>query len=783
MSLLGAQGAFAQFSKLNGTVVEKVSHKPIQYANVSLTYLNDSSVYGTITNERGEYLIDHLKEGKCKLNISFIGYQTYALDSVFISRGKNSLEKVDLDILTENLEEVIVTTNGSGIVYNVDRKVIQAQNFPGADVAMDLLVNIPSLQVDIDGNLTYRGDGTFSVYINGHLVKDGEEKLRQLSANEIEYIEIITNPSAKYSAEGTAGIIQVILKRNRLEGYLVSTTAKTSTLGSYEWLFSVDQKGERGGWYLKGQLEDYVSSKSTITTHQMIYQDAIENSTFSVIDKKFRMENNYLELGLNYDLTKKDYIDFNISVDPLKRSNIGTYKGFYEDQNIVSSEIVAADSYLYDALFELYYKYFETTLSYEHAFSKDRNHLLSAYISYSGSLESLNEKKVDTKIYDDFTETVGYMGGERGEKYIEGNVGYKNKLTESSTLEIGSEIKLFHIPEISYTSGYVENEIITPFSDEPEEQKVDFKQNIYAGYLSFNSKFGDLEYMLGFRTEYTDRYSNYDYINDEGESCYIPAEKDFIDFFPSAHVLYSFSEEKQLSASFSRRISRPDYWSLIPLSRYETPYIYYTGNGDLSPSYASSYELNYLLSWDKNYFSTELFARKNKNVKQSYYSIIDDNKILFTKRNVGYSWSIGTELMLNINIYKWWNTNFTSSLFWYKLNVELEGEERFKEKFRTDYKLNNTFKIGNSLSFKSAISYCSSSVYSQLKQEAYWYSNMALKKSFADRKWQLQLAWTNVFNTMKYHTFSEGDGFYVDTYFERSPFVSMTITYRLDNQE
>jgi len=779
---LGNAGVvFAQYSKLSGTVLD-VTGKPVQYANVSLIYLSDSSFYGAMSDTNGHFSIDHLAEGACQFKVSFVGYQKFNKDTLIIKKGRNIFDDIKLDILPENIDQITVTPNSSGIVYHVDRKVIQAQNFPEANVAMDLLENIPSLQLDFEGKLTYRGDGTFIVYINGHPVNNGEEKLRQIAAEDIDYIEVITNPSARYDAEGTAGIIQVILKRNRLEGYLISTSAQVSTFGSYEWLFSVDQKGERGGWYLKSQLESYVRNRNTVTTDQNVFSDNVESDIYSKIDRKETLGNNLLEFGFNYDLTEKDYIDLSIHVNPLKRSQFLAEEGFYNVNQTISGETTDEESYLFDSEFDLKYQYLGGTVSYEHAFTKDRTDMLSAYLTYSAYLTPLSESKTDLSVFEDYTEKKGYAGEEKGETYLKGSISYKNKISEKSSIDMGAEMSLDYLPTVSYTSGYFENGTIIPFDGEPEDQKVEFKQNIYSGFLTFKSSFGKLEYMLGCRTEYTDRSSDYNYINDSGEWEYVPAKKNFIDFFPSFHSVYNFTEENQLSLSYSRRIDRPDYWALIPMKRYESPYIYYTGNGNLTPSYTSSFEMKYLYSWEKNFFSAELYSRSNENVLQSYYSRADEDKILWTKENVGNSVSIGTELMADIDILKWWNVNLSSSFYWYQLNVDVDQDQHTYEKFRSDSRLNNTFKISNTFSFRYNLTYKSPSVTAQLDREAYWYSDMSLRKTFDDRKWQVSLSWFNVFNTINYHTISQGEGFYIDSHFEKDPYITLKVTYRLDNQ-
>jgi len=276
---------FAQSAKLSGKVIDENTGNPIPYANITLKLKNDSlRILGGITNHEGIFTLGSVAYGNYVLKISFIGYDAKVVNPFVINQHQYDLGTTALSVSARNLGEVTVNSEKSGITYGVDRKIINAKSFPGADKAIDLLENMPSLQVDVDGRLTYRGDGTFLVYINGRPELNGEEKLRQISADQIQYIEIITNPTAKYDAEGTAGIIQVILKRNRLEGYAINTSAKFSTLGSYEWLFSVDVK-KVGGTYRGNSMTLF---SENLAQHQirLLRKVKVNIRHFQILQKK-----------------------------------------------------------------------------------------------------------------------------------------------------------------------------------------------------------------------------------------------------------------------------------------------------------------------------------------------------------------------------------------------------------------------------------------------------------------------------------------------------------------
>jgi len=504
---LCSQLVSAQNSKLTGKIIDKVSGESISYANAVLISVSDSSyLKGAITNDNGVFLIENIKAGTYNLELSFIGNQSVQMKHILLQRGTRDIGEVALNMLSENLNEVTIKATKSAISYKVDKKVIDAGSFPGASVAMDLLENVPSLQVNFEGKLSYRGDGIFKVFINGQSVANGEEKLRQLSADKIDKIEVITNPSAKYDSEGTAGIIQVILKKNRLQGYAINTSVSASSIGAYDWSFSVDEKGEKGGWHINGHLANRVWWKATVNEKQIFRNADNTQITEAKNKKKNNGESSFLEFGFNYDLTNKDYINFSINTNPIRRKDKNSSVGNIIEQDYNLSSLEKEESYFLNSRGSNTYQYLGTSLNYSHAFNKDRSHLLSANFAYSAYLIPFDEQKLDEKRYATFTERIGYRGKEHNEIIFKADILYKNKLSEHSSFEAGAKIDLDHIPKITSISGVFDDEDnITPFPDEPMNQEVDFVQDIYASFLTFKSSFNKFEYQLGLRAELTDR--------------------------------------------------------------------------------------------------------------------------------------------------------------------------------------------------------------------------------------------------------------------------------------
>lgn len=777
--------AFSQKAQLKGKVIDNLTNNEISYANAILKSPSDSTVFmGAISSEDGVFSIDNIKPGKYILQLSFIGYQSVIINDLLLQKGTRDIGIVKLNMMSENLEEFTIKATKQAISYKIDKKVIDAGSFPSAELAIDLLENVPSLQIDFEGNLKYRGDGTFKIFINGHPVANGEEKLRQLPASTIDRIEVITNPSAKYDAEGTAGIIQVILKKNRLQGYAISSSLRVSSQGSYNGSFSIDQKGERGGWYVKG----YLAKNYWVKGKQIGLQQVFQGDNTYVTQTDLRMENsgfgNSLEFGFNYDFTKNDYFDLSVNFNPMKQNNVNNTSGETNERIFHNGLLTDEESYSLISEKLLTYRYLGTTLTYEHSFSDDRSHMLKSFVDFSTYLHPLEEEQIDEKTYIDYVERPGYTGQEHNEIIFEMNVSYLNKISEKTSFETGFDVNLDHIPKINSESGiFDENGNITPFSNYQRNQEVDFVQDVYSAFAMLKSGFSKFEFQMGLRSEYTFRKSNFFYQTTEGENKSIMEKLNFLDFFPSVHAVYNFSETQQIAFSYSSRIQRPNYWTLIPIKQYSNPQMYYTGNSELRPAYSKAFELAFKKSWDKDFVGIELFSRNTNNVIQNFSRSDTLNILVETPENVGNSWSNGLEVMTGIDVFHWWYVNFSTSAYYYSLTVDVDEILKTESQFKFESRINTSFQLPQNFTLKFDVNYISPIVTAQDKRDGCFYSNLALKKSFLDNKWQLMISYSNVFNSINYNIKSQSTDFTSNQYFAREPYVSFKVSFNFDNQE
>ncbi len=776
---------FSQKCELIGKLVHESSGEPMAYASAILTSPMDSSLLlGAVTDDSGQFVIKHAKQGNYQLKLSFVGFQSVVLDDIQLQRGVRDLGEIHMQMLAENLEDITVSATKSAFTYKVDRKVIDAASFPGATVGMDLLENIPSLQVDFEGKLTYRGDGTFKVFINGNPTFQGEEKLKQIPADRIDQIEVITNPSAKYDAEGTAGIIHVILKKNHLEGFNISNLVMVNTREGYDWNVSVDKKGDRGGWHLLWKYGYDVRSKYDYERTQEVYQGDETYWTHSNKTRKVGALSSFLVFGFNHDLTEKDYVDVSFFLQPLKCRHDQDEEWTISEQKLTGGIPTGPEThYRMNSVQDMTYSHWGSSFTYKHAFDKKRAHLFSSYLKLTGYLIDMEKDQKDTQFLEGAPNYQGFQNRESDELDILAKIDYKRPLGDKSSMETGLNFESEKIPVIATSNGEYDDEgNFLPSATDPVDQMVDFKQDIFAGYAIFKSRWSKLTYQLSMRVEHTERKSDYSYAV-TNERVDVPAHKSFTDFFPSFHALYNLNEATQLSASYSRRINRASYWNLIPMSVYSSPYSSYTGNGSLMPAISDAFEVSYKKSWDKDFVAVEGFFRRTENVIQDYYRPLSGSELETTPENVGTSWSYGVELMGGVDIYPWWNANLSTSLFAYELEVDMERNQKTESQFKVDSRFNNTFRLPHSIMVKWDVHYNSPTVKAQTTRDGYAYSNLAFNKSFKDRAWRVTLSWSNIFNTYKYDFSGRDVGFYEYGHYSSEPYLSCKVVYTFDNQK
>ena len=757
--------------QITGQINDSVTHEHIEYATVSLYTEKDNELAGgTITQRNGKFFLEKLKPGKYYIKISFLGYEDNAINDIFVQPPDFlvSLGRIEIHPSVESLNEVVVDGSTPRIDYKIDKKVINVgkQITSISGTAVDVLENVPSVKVDIEGNVSLRGSTGFQVLIDGRpSVLDANDALQQIPASTIDNIEIITNPSAKFDPDGTAGIINIITKKNKLNGLSGIVNANVGLDEKYGGDFLVNYKKRNLNVFLSADYNVRNYPGNRYEKRYTFYED----TTFLTVTEG---DNNRsrtrwgIRTGMDYSIGASDLIGVSLRYGDRRMDG-------KTNSNFVESTIPGQTIGKYTNRDETRRcgQFYDIRANYQRKFYK-KGHQLLAEFSYSGrdgKDNSINELTDENGIVVD-----GKKNYEEGPAIrIRGKIDYTLPISKTDKLEAGYQARYSDSEEATAL------EILNVETEEYEEQEeydvnTTYLRNIHSIYALYAGELGHFGYQGGVRGEYTFR----DVVSG-GQKFGI----DRWDFFPSAHISYEFPKEHQLMASYTRRIDRPRSWYLEPFITWQDAYTVRKGNPDLQPEYIDSYEMSYLKRFgEKMMVSLEGYYRITQNKVERVRSVYEGNIMLMSIENVGQDYSLGFEFLFSYSPFEWWDLDIMGDLFNYRVEGVLYGDDFSSKSNNWSSRLNSTFKIKDQTQIQINGMYNGPSVRSQGRTEEYYMVNAAVRQNFMDNKLSLVLQARDVFATAKREYISEGPDF--KTYSEftrRAPMLTFSVSYRFNN--
>ncbi len=758
---------------ITGKIYDSETGRAIEYANIVLINSADSSqVTGTISDKTGAFTLKNIPPGRYAIEVYFLGYETKTFKSIHITRANPRVElgRVVLEPKVLTAETVEVEGERAAISYQIDKKVIDVdqQLTATSGTAVDVLENVPSVTVDIEGNVSMRGSSNFRVLIDGRpTVMEASEALKQIAANNIKTIEIITNPSAKYDPEGAAGIINIILKKARQPGHSgmanVSAGINDKYGGEaileikepkYNTTFSVDYDNRT---YTGDDLERRWTENDGITSY--INSDGTSS----------RERHRYgLRGSFEYDLTDSDILGLN--------GRYGNYSSLRDARDRFDQWTETDNDHtIYSSVTDREREgaYYALSASYQHKFENEGHELTADahYHYHDGDEETVNELRPE--------KSESIINGQKTIEYGPGRglrikSDYVYPIAEHTKFEAGLNGDLDRSEE---GSGLYE------YSTEEERYVwqrqfaylTDYRRDIYAAYTMYSSEWNNFGYQLGLRGEYTGRAIE---LSSDGRRFTI----DRWDYFPTLHTSYQFSKGQQMMLSYTRRIDRPRGWHLEPFQTWMDAYNVRQGNPDLKPEYIDSYELGFQTHFSRNLFSIEAYYRVNQNKIERVRSVYEPNVTLHTLENIGRDFSFGSEMQLNMSLMGMWDLNLMSNLYHYRVEGSLNERSFARESFNWGARVNNNFKFGDVVKLQLDGNYRSPTVSSQGRREGFLYISAAMRYELIKNQLSAILQVRDVFGTARYEYTSEGPDFYSYNKYDReSPIVMLNLRFNFNN--
>ena len=758
---------------ITGSVKDKENGEPLEFVSVALYNSNDGNlVTGTISDTQGKFEIQGLTQGQYFIEVSFMGYNKAKVDDINIDLKRTSVELQDIILprSINELEEIEIVADELGVEYKIDRKVINVsqQLTAASGTAVDILENVPSITVDVDGNVALRGSTGFMVLIDGRpSVLDPSEALQQIPSNTIENIEIITNPSAKYNPDGTAGIINIITKKDRLKGLSGTADINGGTYGRFGvgLLASYTKKKWSvfvGGDYNMGERPGFSSSERMTTKNDTTFY------TQSTGERNRSRNFWILRGGFNYSFTEKDVFSINFNYGYRDGEGWATqdYMEWTGPNTGSINEYISQESSRRGGNF------YSLNANFQHDFTKP-GHNISAGISYRsrGGEDTSYNQLLDA--YN--TITSGQINTEDGPgNVLQFDLDYVLPLGEFNKFEAGYQSRLGRSTD--KTGLFIYNPDNGEFEYQPEfSNETNYLRDIHALYGIYGGERGKFGYQVGLRGEYT--YRVIESINQD-EKSYI----DRFDYFPSFHTSYKLPAEQQVMASYSRRIERPRSWYLEPFITWQDAFNVRQGNPDLVPEYIDAFEIGYLKGLGEHSLSLEGYYRITHNKVERIQSVYEENVMLSRPENVGQDFALGAELAIGLSLLKWWKADLSGNFYQYQLEGIYNETSFDRESFNWNTRLSNTFRFGEGTRIQLNSRYNSATVTAQGKRGDYWTADIAVSQEFLKKKLSAILQVRDMFGKVVRDNVSMGSDFYsYSEFYNRAPQVRVTVNYRFNN--
>ena len=727
------------------------------------------------------------------LQIAVVNAQT--TNSTTTSKGK---KKAKTEIADQMLDEIKVTGTRSTMKLKVDRKEFDVSSMITTEgqTATEVLENIPSVEVDNDGNVSLRGNSSVEIRINGRnsgLTSDNQAQiLQQLPAESIEKIEIIDNPSAKFSAEGSAGIINIVLKKDRKPGYYGSVQVGANTRAGANTSFNIN--------YSSGKLDAYLNAGYRHMENKGrndSEQDNLTNGVATSYERHYKessdMGNMFFgRAGVTWHVDSKNDLGLNGMLFTGKRkSNASTpyYYGDYTAAGEVLRRIRLREEHGSSPG-----TMFNAEFNYRHTFAD--SHLLDVVVSHN-RWNSNNENIYQDSIayLETGTVTEEYMSRPLNIKSnnTEIKVDYENKLSDALKLEAGynGRFNRENTPQESYEAPNWDGTGLT--EDHLYYNRFIYDLDIHALYATATYNYKKLSVMAGLRGEYWRvNTKSYDWDQEHGvEEKPAPFKKDYFQLFPSVFMSYQLTQTQQLQLNYTRRLRRPWGGELNSFRNTSDASITSFGNPLLTPEYSNSFSLNYLKQWNQHSLLVSAYYRPTSDVIQriTYRGDID-GKMYSTPMNVSNSTSTGVELTGKNKIGRILDLTTNVNLYYYKLNAfdyDIEGQTvtgAAQDNFTWNARIIAQLTLPWGISMQLSGRYNSRRVITQGHRPSQISMDAGIKKSFFDRKLVLSINCRDVFNSRKWESYTGSDTFSRYTLNQRrSRTVNFNLTWNFGNSQ
>ena len=676
--------------------------------------------------------------------------------------------------VVEVLDEAVATAEKSRVVYRLDRQKVSgnANLAASGGTAVDVLKSIPSVQVNAEGELSYRGSAGFLVYVDGRQsVLEGTQALQQIAAANIEDIEIITTPSARYKTEGDVGIINIVTRKQDQSGFSGSLNASGSTIGSWNGDALMNLRKGASRWYLGLTATQQKGRSDFRQDRKAIVDDYVTESLSD--GERFSCNSSYIA-RLGYELNLKSHrLLFEAQTGVTEVARGGDLK--YDEYRTLEGQPIN------DALYD----------------SKDRYSNEKRLAQLSADYDwKINERGDNLSFrsrfrYDwyalEYTESN--MFDQSGARY-EGTRGYEDEAHWDIDVALAYDLNYrptgkaefgYQLTSYSefgdYSIKYWNREVKDFQWQDHLAAPFWYRRQLHSLYAMATDKFGPLSVEAGVRGEMTDDRMHF-------EHTYTSRDIRRWNLFPSAHISYEAPGRNIFSAGYSYRVARPGIWELEPYITYEDYYTKKTGNPDIRPEYIHSAEIGYRKHFGgENVLSVTGFWRQRSDVRERIRTAYrpEPGVTLDSLVNAGNDRTVGLEASATVKPMSWWRMTMNGSIFHYRFVSTFVGSTDASI-MSSGFSMMNNFNIGRTTRLQFDANYVGPRVISQGKEKGYVYFDLAVRQPLMKNRLSASLVFHDMFRTARYHSSRISPTLISETFVRpKYPHVVLSLTYNFNS--
>ncbi|MES2828642.1 MAG: TonB-dependent receptor [Bacteroidota bacterium] len=776
--------------KITAKVVDASNNQTVPFASaIIINRKTKAIVKGAQTDVDGNLVITGLPYGVFSFKVSYVGYQTMVRDSVSISAAQKTINFGTINMKPSKgtvLNEVAITAQKSTMQMGIDKKIFSVDQSLVSEggSASDLLQNVPSVQTDIEGNVSLRGSSGVRVLIDGKpsLIAGGNvaQILQSIPASSIESVELITNPSAKYDAEGQSGIINIVLKKNKklgLNGSVALTAGNRDNYNGNTNLSFQNSKVNLYGNYSYRYGNRLGGGFSNITYATGIFTDQITDS--KSLDKGHN-----LKAGMDYYLTDKSVLSFsggfnlrdNNRSEALTIDRLGAQRNPLELSNRLNDNEGTGGSYDLNLDYSLKFKKPREELTFNFSFSEGDNDNLQYF---NTNIYNINGNAVTSLPDDQRTTSNGFNRNYNVQS------DYVLPIGTAGKIEAGyrSQIRYSDNTQLSELQDNLTGEFVTNF---PLTNEFNSKDQVHAIYLNYQNQIKNFGYQFGLRGEDAKLTTSYGSYQPSGISM-TPGKVDYTRIYPSVFLTQKLKAEQQVQLSYSRRVNRPRGWDTNPFLDVSDRYSYRQGNPNLMPEDVHAFELSYSKYWKTVTLTSSAYQRRTSDAIQRITttpaSLEGTGITLTTPQNVAKSVSTGLELISKVDVIKAWN--FTGNVNLYQIDVDaVQSGVNENSGFSWNANLTNNFVLPYSITLQIKGDYRAREVMAQGFRNAMYGLDAGAKYDFKNKKSTLSLNIRDVFNTRRWAMTTNAGSTIID--FSRrmqGTMANLTYSYRFGKSD